>query len=32
MEPVGIVMMILILGGVWGGFAYFLYQSLHQDQ
>jgi hypothetical protein len=31
MELSGIVMLVLILGGTWGGFAYFLYQSLNQD-
>ena len=28
MELDGILTMVLILGAVWGGFAYFLYQSL----
>jgi hypothetical protein len=32
MELSGIVIMILILGGIWGGFAYFLVQSLNQDR
>jgi len=31
MELAGIVTMVLILGGIWGGFGYFLYQSLHED-
>jgi len=32
MELQGIVTMVVILGGIWGGFAYFLYQSLQQDR
>ena len=32
MEPRGIVTMILVLGGLWGGFAYFLYHTLSQDK
>jgi hypothetical protein len=28
----GIVTMVLVLGGIWGGFAYFLYQTLKQDE
>jgi hypothetical protein len=31
MEPAGIVTMVLVLGGIWGGFAFFLYHTLHQD-
>ena len=31
MELSGIVVMILVLGGIWGGFAFFLYQTL-QDR
>ena len=27
----GIVTMVLVLAGIWGGFAYFLYQTLKQD-
>jgi len=32
MEPAGIVMMVLVLGGIWGGFAYFLYLTLKQGK
>jgi hypothetical protein len=28
----GIITMILVLSGTWGGFAYFLYQTLTQDE
>jgi hypothetical protein len=28
----GIVTMILVLSGTWGGFVYFLYQTLSQDE
>jgi hypothetical protein len=28
----GIVTMVLVLAGTWGGFAYFLYQTLKQDE
>lgn len=32
MELSGIVTMVLVLGGLWGGFAYFLYQILSEDK
>lgn len=32
MEMSGIVTMIVVLGGIWGGFGYFLYLTLHQDE
>ena len=28
MELSGIITMILVLGGIWGGFGYFLYHTL----
>ena len=31
MELAGVITMILILGGIWGGFAFFLYKTLQQD-
>ena len=27
-----IVMMVLVLGGIWGGFAYFVRETLRQEQ
>jgi hypothetical protein len=32
MEMGGIATMIVVLGCIWGGFAYFLYLTLHQDK
>jgi hypothetical protein len=32
MEPIGIIAMVAVLGGIWGGFAYFLYRTLDQDK
>lgn len=32
MSTSGIIMMILVLSGIWGGFAYFLYKTLSQDE
>lgn len=31
MEMGGVVTMVVVLGGIWGGFAYFLYRTLQQD-
>jgi hypothetical protein len=28
----GIITMVLVLGGIWGGFAYFLYRTLSEDE
>ena len=32
METGTVVSMVVILGGIWGGFVYFLYQSVKGDQ
>ncbi len=28
----GWIMMVLVLGGIWGGFVYLLYQTTRQDR
>jgi hypothetical protein len=32
MTTLGIITMIVVLAGTWGGFVYFLYQTLSQDE
>jgi hypothetical protein len=32
MTTSGIITMVLVLSGTWGGFVYFLYQTLSQDE
>lgn len=31
MSAEGVIVMVLVLGGIWGGFAYFLYRTLGED-
>jgi hypothetical protein len=32
MSPSGWVLMVIVLGGVWGGFVYLLYQTVKRNQ
>jgi hypothetical protein len=32
MQTSGWIMMVLVLGGVWGGFVYLLVRSVRQDE
>lgn len=32
MELSGVVIMVLVLGGVWGGFLYLVYQTVRKDK